>query len=131
VNLVSYLDASAIVKLVIFEAESTALQAYVDSAGRLATSRLGEIEVRRAVARLSAHDPQRLEQILHGIELVELDPSIGIVAAAARPESLRTLDAIHLATALEFAGEIGAFVTYDPRLADAARAHGLQVVSPG
>ena len=62
--------------------------------------------------------------------MYELDDAIANVAAALRPPLLRTLDAIHLATALALLPELDAFVTYDDRLAEAARAIGLPVVRP-
>ncbi len=127
---VVYLDASAIVKLVVLEPESGALQEYVDSAGRFATSRIGEIEVRRAAKRRGAYDAARLEQVVRGLEFLELDLHVARGAAAIRPPTLRTLHAIHLATALQIAGDLDSFVTYDERLAEAARAVGLTVLVP-
>ena len=84
------------------------------------------------------HDPAHRDQVLRDVEVIDLDPAIaGVaaaiagVAAAIAPSAIRTLDAIHLATALALMPELDAFVTYDDRLADAARALGLPVVRPG
>ena len=95
---------------------------------RLLTSRVGAVETRRATARV-AHEAGRVDAVLDPVELVELDQAIVDRAAQAGPPGLKTLDAIHLATALEI-GPIDAFVTYDDRLADAARLVGLPVVRP-
>jgi predicted nucleic acid-binding protein len=127
---VAYLDASALVKLVVYEKETAALSRFVSSADRFATSRVGVVETTRAAARRDRFDQDRLERVLLAIEVVEIDERIANEAAAIVPPALRTLDAIHLATALALADEVEAFVTYDVRLADAARSLGLPVVSP-
>lgn len=89
----------------------------------------GTIEVRRAVAR-KVHPEDRETDVLRSVVMLELDaPTIARAAVVAAP-SLRTLDAIHLASALTLAGELDAFVTYDDRPADAARSLGLPVVRP-
>jgi predicted nucleic acid-binding protein len=66
-----------------------------------------------------------------GVTVIDLDPSIASRAGVIEPVALRSLDAIHLASALELGDELDAFVTYDARQADAARELGLSVVSPG
>jgi len=68
--------------------------------------------------------------VLDLIELVDLDPGIRIVAQAVTPATVRSLDAIHLATALRLGRQLTSFVTYDKRLADAAAAVGLTVHAP-
>ena len=125
---VAYVDASALVKLVADEPGSMAMHRWFIEAERVLTSRVGAIETRRAAARV-AHEAGRVDAVLDPIELIELDEAIANRAASAGPVGLRTLDAIHLATALEI-GPIDAFVTYDDRLADAARLIGLPVVRP-
>jgi predicted nucleic acid-binding protein len=127
---VAYLDASALAKLLIIEVDSMAMVRWYVENERAVTSRVGLIETRRAVARRSA--PLRndlVDRTLASVEIVELDQSIADRAAAIGPAGLRTLDAVHLATALEV-GPIDAFVTYDDRLAEAARGIGLPVVRP-
>ena len=126
---VAYLDASALVKLVVEEAESVALNRWYVEARRLATSRIGVVETLRASSRRPCDRVHR-DRILSDVEVVELDPPLAAVAATLEPPVLRTFDAIHLATALALMPELDAFVTYDDRLAEAARGHGLPVVRP-
>ncbi|HEX2754988.1 MAG TPA: type II toxin-antitoxin system VapC family toxin [Candidatus Limnocylindrales bacterium] len=124
----AYVDASALVKLVLAEAESLEMVRWYVESDRVLTSRIGIIETRRAVAR-RPHDPVHLERVLSGIEVISVTPRLGDLAATINPAGVRTLDAIHLATALGIGGSLTSFVTYDDRLADAARALGLPVVS--
>jgi len=125
----SYVDASALVKLVVPEPESPQMLRWYVESERVITSRVGIIETRRAAARFR-HDPDRLRSLLSMLEVFELDARIADRAAGVGPTLLRALDAIHLATALELGSGIGAFVTYDGRLAEAAQAVGLPVVRP-
>lgn len=125
---VAYLDASAIVKLVRVEPESPSMLRWYQERERLVTSRVGVIESRRA-ARRGDGDLAQLAAILDRLEVFELDQGIDQRAGAIGPQALRTLDAIHLATAMAIPG-LGSFVTYDDRLADAARLLGLPVVRP-
>ena len=125
----AYADSSALVKLVVEEAESRALHRWYVEADRVVTSRIGVVETARASAR-RPHDPSHRERIIDELEVVELDDSIGRVAGTIGPAGVRTLDAIHLATAIRLLPQLDAFVTYDDRLADAARALGLPVVRP-
>jgi uncharacterized protein len=125
---VAYVDASALVKLIADEPGSTAMHRWFVETERLLTSRIGAIETRRAAARV-AHEAGRVDAVLEPVELIELDQAIADRAAGAGPVGLKTLDAIHLCTALEI-GPIDAFVTYDDRLAEAARLIGLPVVRP-
>ena len=125
----AYLDASALVKLIVEEAESAALNRWYVEARRLATSRIGIIETSRASSRRPC-DPVHRDRILSDVEVLDLDPRLAAVAAALEPPILRTLDAIHLATAMALMPDLDAFVTYDDRMADAARSVGLPVVRP-
>ena len=126
---VAYVDASALVKLVVRETESLQMLRWYVEAERVITSRVGVIETRRAAAR-HRHDPDRLRSLLAMVEVFELDPRVADRAASVGPALLRALDAIHLATALELGDGLGAFITYDDRLAAAARSAGLPVVRP-
>ena len=72
----------------------------------------------------------RLHPVLDLVELVDLDPSIRILAQTVQPVTIRSLDAIHLGTALKIRATLISFVTYDKRLADAATAAGLPVDMP-
>ena len=125
----AYVDASALIKLVVPEAESAGMFRWYIEAERLVTSRIGIIETIRAAARFT-HDPDHLRFVLGSLEVIELGREVADRAAAARPEDLRALDAIQLATALELGDNLGAFVTYDDRLAGAARAAGFEVIRP-
>lgn len=125
----AYVDSSALTKLVLDEAESIAMRRWYVEHQRVLCSRIGVVETRRAVAR-GMHDPEHLDVIMRSVELVEFDAAIARQAATVAPPSLRTLDAIHLASGLALGAEIDAFVTYDDRLAEAARAVGLPVVRP-
>lgn len=128
----AYLDSSAMLKLVVREAETPALEAYLAECDGLVASRLVVLECRRATRRAS-HPRllQRVDEVLDAIYLLEITPAILDEAAVVEPPILRSLDAIHLATALSVGDQQLEMVTYDARLADAARANGLSVVQPG
>lgn len=126
---VAYVDASALTKLVLDEPDSAAMRRWYVESDEVICSRIGIVETRRAVGRFR-HDPTHLDVILRSVEVVEFDADIAREAAGLGPATLKTLDAIHLATAFAMGAEIDAFVTYDDRLADAARAAGLPVVRP-
>jgi predicted nucleic acid-binding protein len=125
-----YLDSSAIVKLVSREPESDALVRAVRVDASLISSALSYVEVVRAVRRVRGH-VRRAETVLGGIALVPIDDGIVRSAADLPSSSLRTLDAIHLATALSLRSDVTRLVTYDTRLAEAARAMKVDVASPG
>jgi predicted nucleic acid-binding protein len=126
-----YLDASALVKLVLPEAETAALRAFLAEKPRRLSSRIAEVEVARAVGRIAEPgDEAQVRLVLSGLQLIELDPACADLAGSVAPTGLRSLDAIHLASALAVGSELDGFVTYDARLADAARAAGLDVVAP-
>ena len=129
---VCYLDASALVKLVTPEAETNALRAALDTYDARVTSRLAIVEVARALLRrgvASAAFVDAVAEAFTGLAIMELDAATAESAARIGPSTLRSLDAIHLASALAL-GELEGLVTYDSRLADAARAAGLEVVAP-
>lgn len=126
-----YLDASAAVKLVVSELESASVRRFLAGETTRISSRVLAVELVRAVARVA---PAALDQalaLLGVMEFVELDQRVADRAAALEPVGLRSLDAIHLASALELGEELDAFVTFDARQADAARALGLTVAAPG
>ncbi len=127
-----YLDSAAVVKLVHAEPESRALRTWLEERAETAwiSSVLTEIESFRALARYAPDAVSRLAAVLDQIELIGLDPPIRILAQTARPATVRSLDAIHLGTALHTRRDLTAFVTYDRRLLDAARTAGLPVDSP-
>ena len=126
-----YLDASALVKLVAPEAETEALAAFLAQHRSQATSVLGLVEVRRVAARRPGVARERVEDVLGRISAIGLDSTTIAAAGSIGPAALRTLDAIHLASAAALGDDLEAFVTYDRRLADAARVLGLPDVAPG
>lgn len=126
---VAYVDASALTKLVLDEPDSLAFRRWYVETDRILCSRIGIVETRRAASR-QPHDARHLEIVLSSVEIIEFDRTIAQAAGNLAPTALKTLDAIHLSSALVLMGSVDAFVTYDHRLADAARAAGLPVVSP-
>ncbi len=125
-----YVDSSALVKLLVREAESDALRRYLSSAGPLTSSILATVEVARAVARSAPDSSAAVAAVFETLSVLAFDARIAARAAALSPAGLRALEAIHLATALELADELAAFVSYDDRLSAAARDLGMPVVSP-
>ena len=125
-----YLDSSAIVKLIAREPETAALVEVVRADPDVVSSELAVTEVVRAVARVGG-GTTRAASVLECIALVPLDGAILRDAATLKPRSLRTLDAIHLATALSLGRDLDVVVTYDQRLSTAAARAGLAVSSPG
>jgi hypothetical protein len=91
---------------------------------------LTEIESFLALARYAPGAAARLPAVLDLIDLIPLDPPIRILAQTARPATVRSLDAIHLGTALHTRPALTSFVTYDKRLLDAATAAGLPTSAP-
>jgi len=127
----AYLDASALAKLVVAEPETAALENDLAHRAGLLSSRLGAAELRRAAARARRSDVlEHVEAVLEAVVLVEVTPAILERAGRLAPAELRTLDAIHLATALTLSLTDLDFITYDQRLADAARDAGLRVRQP-
>ena len=125
----AYLDASAIVKLVVAEAHTADVERDAATRTALLSSRLSATEVMRAARR----QPQRrvlqqVEDVLESFVLLDVTAAILKHAARLAPTELRTLDAIHLATALSLGLDNLDFLTYDTRLATAARTHGLSVI---
>jgi uncharacterized protein len=91
---------------------------------------LTEIESFRALARYAPEAVSRLPAVLDQIDLIDLDQRIRMLARTATPATVRSLDAIHLGTALHVRSALTSFVTYDKRLLDAAQAAGLPIDSP-
>ena len=127
-----YLDSAAVVKLVHAETESAALRMWLGERAETGwiSSVLTEIESFRALARYAPAAAARLPAVLDQIELIGLDPPVRILAQTVRPAAVRSLDAIHLGTALHARRAVTSFVTYDKRLLDAALAAGLPADSP-
>ena len=125
-----YLDSSAVVKLVVEEPESTKLRRWLRRRTGLVSSALARVEVSRAVRVLGDPARRRSDAALRRIELVRITDEILEIASDLEPPTLRSLDAIHVATASLFAEQLGHVVTYDLRMADAARRQGWDVVAP-
>jgi len=128
-----YLDSSALVKLVVREPESHDLRAFLGENPAAVSSALAVTEVRRAIGRLSPRRSlsDRARLVLDGVALLEMELEILEKAASLLPAELRTLDAIHIASALSLGTDLLAFVSYDDRQRNAARKAGLPLVQPG
>jgi predicted nucleic acid-binding protein len=126
-----YLDTSAALKLVMPEPETAGLELWIAERAGVprVSSRLLRIEMLRSVARAAPRRLTRANVVLSAVALVGMD-DIAPAAEVIGDRMLRSLDAIHLATAHELRTELTAFVCYDKRLADAARALGLPVSAP-
>lgn len=127
---VIYLDSSAIVKLVVNEPESTALRQFLGERNPLVSSALARTEVSRAVLALSSPTQKAAQQVLGRIDLLRVTNLILNIAGTLQPDSLRTLDAIHLASALSLEDSLADFVCYDHRLSQAAADQGWAIASP-
>jgi predicted nucleic acid-binding protein len=126
----AYLDSSAIVKLVIDEPHSAALRRYLRRQGPLLSSALARAEVLRALLDEGEPGLTRGRAVLGRINLIRVNDRLLNAAGTLLPADLRSLDAIHLATALQLGGDIRRIVTYDDRMAAAAVTLGLRTASP-
>ncbi len=126
-----YLDTSAFVKLVVAEEDSAALRAWaLDPGVRLVASDLLRTEALRAARR---HSPAALLQtraLLEAMTLMVVTANVCERGAELDPIILRSLDALHLASALTLGDDLQAVVTYDDRLAQACAAHGVPIIAP-
>jgi predicted nucleic acid-binding protein len=126
----TYLDSSAIVKLAVQEPESAALRRYLRRRRPLVSSALARTEVLRALLPAGETALARGREVLARLDLVRVTDRVLDAAGALRPVELRSLEAIHLATAQRLGSDLGPFVTYDDRLAEAARRLGYRVAAP-
>lgn len=125
-----YLDSSAIVKLVVREPESAALRRYLRRRRPLISSALAQTEVARALLPLGSDVLARGQDVLTRIDLARVNDRVLSAAGSMLPETIRSLDAIHLATAQQLGGALTRIVTYDDRMARGAQALGLPVAAP-
>lgn len=127
-----YLDASALVKLVLAEDESAALTAFLASWSHLVSSALARTEVPRAAQAVTTDQAvrARAERVATAVGLLPASLDVLADAASLSPPQLRTLDAVHLASALSLGEDLAGIVVYDTRLAEAARLAGVTVHSP-
>jgi predicted nucleic acid-binding protein len=130
---VIYLDSSALMKLVRREAETEALREWLDRRREqpVVASELGRVEVLRAARRVGDPVLAEARAVVGDLDLVPLDRAVQDVACDIGDPLLRTLDALHLASALLLGDALTAFVAYDHRLAGGAQAAGLVVAAPG
>ena len=125
-----YLDSSAIMKLVVSEPETAALRRLLHSWPERVSSVLSHVEVLRAARRIGADARRRAPGVLQGLTLIQLDEQVIERASSLEPAQLRSLDAIHVATALSLGDELGAMCAYDARLAEAASSLDIAVIAP-
>jgi len=127
---VTYVDSSAIVKLAVAEPESAALRQYLSRRRPLVSSTLAQTEVARALMPSGPEAVARGEFVLRRIQLLRVNDRVLTEAGQMTPTELRSLDAIHLASARQLGASVRQIVTYDERMAEAAKACGWAVSSP-
>ena len=126
-----YLDTSALVKMIIYEQETGALSDWLFQQNEpLVSCDLARAELVRATRRRHPDRMVRARQLLDAIVLTQLTSAILDHAGRLEPIGLTTLDAVHLAAALDLGDDLSGLVTYDDRLAAAADANGIAVVAP-
>ena len=125
-----YIDSSAIVKLVAREPESAALRRFLERRRPLVASALVRTEVSRAVLTLGDAFLRRANDVLSRIELVRINSRVLSDAGILQPAALRSVDAIHMATAALFGDTLSGVITYDGPMTDAARLYGWKVSAP-
>lgn len=128
-----YLDSSALMKLVRSESETEALRSWLGAhpAESWVTSELGRVEVLRAARRVGEQALTQARAVINSCDLIPLDRAVQDAACGMGTTTLRTLDALHLASALVIKSDVTGFVSYDLRFAEAAAETGLPVVAPG
>ena len=126
----TYLDSSAVVKLVVAESESAALRRYLRRRRPLVSSALARTEVLRALLPAGTIALSRGRDVLRRLDLVRINDRVLDAAGVLEPAQVRSLDAIHLATAQLLADDLGHVVTYDDRMTEAAQQLGLTTVAP-
>lgn len=126
-----YLDTSAAVKLVVSESHSKAMSSWADAhCDSVVSSDLLRTELLSATLLGAPDEMPRARQVLDSITILTLPTPLFERAAELEPTLLRSLDAVHLAAALDLGDELDGIVTYDDRLAEAARLHGVHVIAP-
>lgn len=131
IEMAFYIDTSALAKLVVAEAESEPLKDWVEREQRdLIACDLVRTELQRAVRRVAPDRATRSRAVLDSITLTAVTPAIFEEAGRLDPATLRSLDAIHLASALDLGDDLEGLITYDDRLAAASEANGVAVVAP-
>ncbi len=126
----TYLDSSALVKLAVREPESTALRRYIRRRRPLVVSALARTEVTRALLSLGPDAVRRGHEVLARVDLLRVNDRVLNAAGSMLPAELRSLDAVHLATAQQLGADLARIVTYDDRMTAAAKGLGWNVVAP-
>ena len=128
-----YLDSSALLKLVFAEDESDALASWLATqpAAGIVSSELARVEVLRSCRRVDVGSLSTGRSLLESLDLIPLSAHLLQDAVEVGSDALRSLDAIHLASALSLGGALSAVVVYNHRLEAAAKDSGLVVLSPG
>jgi predicted nucleic acid-binding protein len=126
----AYVDTSVLGRVLLGESDGGAIRRDLQRFERRIASRLLGVELRRVGRREGALEDA--ERLLENVVLLPIDERTLTAAEAVPPSTVGTLDAIHLATALRLAAadELDALMTYDKQLANAAREHGIEVISP-
>lgn len=129
----AYFDTSALAKLVVAEDATQALRTWIAERADLpsVTCDLARTELVRAVRRLDRDLLARVREVLDGLTIVEVPTALFTAAGRLDPIGMRSLDAIHLAAALDLGDDLDVLVAYDDRLVQAARSHGVLVAHPG
>lgn len=126
-----YLDTSAAVKLVVAERGSKALMRWLEAqTADIVASDLLRTELLRAVRRAAPEQMERARAVLDAVVLVTLPTAVFERAADLDPEGLRSLDALHLAAAVQLGDDLDGIITFDERLAEAARRRGIAIIAP-
>lgn len=126
-----YLDTSAAIKLIVSEDHSEAMFFWIQARDHeIVSSDLLRTELLRVVRRGAPNLLQTAQWLLDSLTLITLPSRTFTRASKLEPNQLKSLDAIHLAAALELGDELDAIITYDNRLAEAARYNGIEVVGP-
>ena len=126
----TYLDSSALVKLAIAEPQSSALRKHLRRRTTLVSSGLARTEVLRALLLEGDEGLARGRAVLARVELIRVNDRVLSAAGALLPAYLRSLDAIHLATAQQLGADLGHIVTYDDKMLEAADHLGLRTATP-
>jgi predicted nucleic acid-binding protein len=126
----AYIDSSALVKLVIPEPESEPLRAELARWERHVSSALARVEVVRACARVDAKARLVAEQVVSALDLIAIDGEVLAEAARLGPADLRSLDSIHLASALLLGDALAVAIAYDDPLVEAMSAAGIPTATP-
>lgn len=129
--MVHYIDTSALAKLIVLESETPALLDWLkENKTDLATSELTHTELMRTVRRFAPDRATASRKILGQVIALSATKSIFESAANIEPKSLKSLDAVHVTTALSLGDELEGVITYDQQMAGAVEGYGFPVIAP-